>query len=447
MTHSTSSNPGKVLILGAGLVTRPIVRYLLDNGFNVTVATRTVSKAEALVGGRPGGTALAFDIDDETALSKLTLAHDLTVSLLPATHHVKVARACLAAGRHLVTTSYVSEEMRSLDSEVVAKGLLFLNELGLDPGIDHMSAMKVIHEVREKGGKVVEFSSYCGGLPAPEANDNPWGYKFSWAPRGVLIAATNGARYLKGGKLVDVAGKDLFKHSETLEVAGMRFEAYPNRNSMGYIDLYGLHSLKTMFRATLRNPGHCSAWLKLVSSGLLGLDREMELKGVSRREFLGRVLGCSAGEVESTLMNRFNVQKDDPFMLRLDFIGLFSDAPVGMDRAVPLDAMAHMMSEAMIYKNGERDMCVLHHSFTAEYPNRVREMITSTLVDFGIPHGDTSMSRGVSLPPAVAVKLILNGKIDLKGVRIPVDREIYVPILRELEELGIKMTEEWHAAV
>ncbi len=242
----------KILVLGAGLVARPPIRYLLDQpGFSVTVASRTRSKAEQLIEGRPNGTAMAFDVSDLDRLEELIPQHDLAISLLPYTHHVTVARSCLAHGKHMVTTSYVSDAMRALDGEARAAGLLFLNEIGLDPGIDHMSAMKIIHSVQKAGGAIVSFKSYCGGLPAPEANDNPLGYKFSWAPRGVLLAARNAAKYRKDGRLVEVPGPELFTDCHLLDLgdelarAGCPresgvFEAYPNRDSLSYIETYGL---------------------------------------------------------------------------------------------------------------------------------------------------------------------------------------------------------------
>ena len=264
----------KILVLGAGLVSRPMVRYLLDvPDFEVTVATRTVSKAQELVAAHPRGKAIPLLVDDEAALGRLVSESDLAVSLLPYTYHVKVASHCLKYRKPLVTTSYVSDAMRALDGQAKAAGLIFLNEIGLDPGIDHMSAMKIIHDVQKAGGKVASFMSYCGGLPAPEANDNPLGYKFSWSPKGVVMAGRNDARYLKDGREVSVPGADLFGHRWPLKVAeGFEFEAYPNRNSLPYVEIYGLAGVKTMLRGTLRNFGWCETLKAIADLGVLKDD-------------------------------------------------------------------------------------------------------------------------------------------------------------------------------
>jgi saccharopine dehydrogenase-like NADP-dependent oxidoreductase len=264
----------KILILGAGLVSRPMVRYLLDvPDFEVTVASRTVSKAQELVGAHQRGRALALNVDDDAALGRLVSESDLAVSLLPYTYHVKVANHCLKHRKPLVTTSYVSDAMRALDGQAKAAGVILLNEIGLDPGIDHMSAMKIIHDVQKAGGKVASFMSYCGGLPAPEANDNPLGYKFSWSPKGVVMAGRNDARYLKDGKEVFIPGPELFGNRWPLKVAdGYEFEAYPNRNSLPYIETYGLKGVGTMLRGTLRNPGWCATLKAIADLGVLKDD-------------------------------------------------------------------------------------------------------------------------------------------------------------------------------
>jgi len=264
----------KILVLGAGLVSRPMVRYLLDvPDFEVIVASRTVSKAQELVGNHPRGKAVALNVDNDADLEKQVGAADLAVSLLPYTYHVKVAGYSLKYRKPLVTTSYVSDAMRALDERAKAAGVILLNEIGLDPGIDHMSAMKIIHAVQNAGGKVASFMSYCGGLPAPEANDNPLGYKFSWSPKGVVMAGRNDARYLKDGKEVFIPGPELFGNRWPLRVAdGYEFEAYANRNSLPYIETYGLKGVRTMLRGTLRNPGWCETLKAIADLGVLKDD-------------------------------------------------------------------------------------------------------------------------------------------------------------------------------
>uniref|UniRef100_A0A7C4CEA2 Saccharopine dehydrogenase n=1 Tax=candidate division WOR-3 bacterium TaxID=2052148 RepID=A0A7C4CEA2_UNCW3 len=431
----------RVLVLGAGLVARPMVRYLLDRA-EVVVASRTRAKAEELVRGHERGRAVALFADDAAGLRGLVAEADVVVSLLPYTHHVAVARQCLEMRKHLVTTSYVSDAMRALDGPARAAGLLFLNEIGLDPGIDHMSAMAVIDNVRAEGGRVTSFESYCGGLPAPEANDNPLGYKFSWSPRGVLMAGRNEARYLKDGREVVVPGPELFSRRWTLEVAdGFTFEAYPNRNSLPYIDIYGLQGVGTMLRGTLRNPGWCET-LKAIAD--LGLLRDEPIAGLESLTVAGwlrsRVPGT--GALRKDVAAKLGLDENHPIPGRFEWLGMFEEKPVGLSQGSDLDVLAKLMLERMSYKPGERDMIVLHHRFRAEYPAGRAATIHSTLIDFGIPDGDSAMARTVSLPAAIAVRLMLEGRVSLTGVQIPVMRELYEPVLAELGRLGIVCREE-----
>jgi saccharopine dehydrogenase-like NADP-dependent oxidoreductase len=434
----------KVLLLGAGLVTRPLTRFLLDRGdIELTVASRTVSKAEALIEGRKNGKAVPFDITrEESKLEDLVKASDLAISLLPYVHHVRVADFCIRHGRPMVTTSYVSRAMKDRHEQAGDAGIIVLNEIGLDPGIDHMSAMKIIHGVRGRGGRIVSFKSYCGGLPAPEANTNPLGYKFSWSPRGVLLAAKNPARYLEEGREVNVHREDLFNHYHLLEMPGVgTFEAYPNRDSIPYIDLYGLKDCRTMSRWTLRNVSHCATWKQIVDMDLLS-EEEMDLGGMSYKDFIMKMSGGAPGKSpHEAVRGRLGLGEWSMTVRKLEWLGLFSDRPIPMERAAPIDVVAGIMLEKMRYEPGERDMIVLHHDFVAELPGG-RERITSTMVDHGIPNGDSSMSRTVSLPAAIAAALILDGRIKTRGVAIPVLPEIYEPVLEELKNLGIECREE-----
>ena len=280
----------KVLVLGAGLVAGPTVQYLLDHGFFVTVVSIEAATAEALIKKHPNGRALVMDVNDRLALGELIAGHDLAVSLLPAVMHVMVAEICITKRKHLVTASYVKPEMKALHEAAIEAGVLLLNEIGLDPGIDHMSAMEVIHRAAREGGKVVEFSSSCGGLPAPDANDNPLGYKFSWSPRGVLLAARNSARFLKEGKIVEIPDEELFDHYSTVQIGDLGdFEVYPNRNSLDYIDIYGLHEARGVFRGTIRNVGHCESWRKMVDFGLFD-DKPQAAAGLTYKKFMARLI-------------------------------------------------------------------------------------------------------------------------------------------------------------
>jgi saccharopine dehydrogenase-like NADP-dependent oxidoreductase len=430
----------RVLVLGAGLVSRPLVHYLTDQpDFEVTLASRTVSKAEALVAGRTRGTAVALDVQDEGALETLIADHDLAVSLLPATEHVKVARLCLKHRRHMSTTSYVSPEMKALDAAAAAADLTFLNECGVDPGIDHMSAMRIIHQAEADGAKVVSFRSYCGGLPAPEANTNPIGYKFSWAPRGVLVAATSPGRYLQDGRIVDVPGDELFAEAERVSVpGGGEFEGYPNRDSLPYQELYGLEDVKTMFRGTLRNLGHCETWYHWVKLGLFDTAPREDLAGLTYRRW---IQGIAGGEpAEAALGRKLGVATDHPAIAKLGWLGLFEDEALPMTEGGNVDVMAARMRERCAFGPDERDMIVLQHEFVIEPPKGVRR-VYSTLIDFGIPGGDSAMARTVSLPVAIATRLILQGEVTERGVITPIKPAVYNPILDELERLGIRCEE------
>jgi len=439
-----SSAKKKILVFGAGLVSRPGVRYLLSNkNLIVTVASRTVSKAEKLVEGFANGIAKQVLVDNVESVENLIKENDIIISLLPWVHHLKVANLCLKHNKHMATTSYVSEGMKKLDKEAKSKDLLFLNEIGVDPGIDHMSAMKIIDEVHDEGGKILHFYSYCGGLPAPEDNDNPFGYKFSWSPKGVVLASGNPAKYLENGKIVEIVGKDLFLNKRLDEIEGLgTFEVYPNRDSMPYQDLYGLKDAQTVMRGTYRNIGWCDTLKKIVDLGLIDETPKDNLKGITYKQMMAALVGASKNDdVTAKTAAKVGLAKDDEVIQRLEWLGLFSDEPVP-DFDNYLDILSQRLQEKLYYKEGERDMLILRHKFIVENKNKSRDMITSTMIDFGIPKGDTSMARTVSLPLAIGVKLMAEGKIDLTGVHIATNKEIYEPVLAELEKLNIKMVEK-----
>ena len=434
----------KILLLGAGLVTRPLTQFLLARGdIELTVASRTVAKAEALTEGHRNGRAVPVDITkEEAAVEALVGQANLVISLLPYIHHVKVADMCIAHRKPMVTTSYVSPAMRERDARAREAGIVILNEIGVDPGIDHMSAMKVIHDVERRGGRIVSFMSYCGGLPAPEANTNPMGYKFSWSPRGVLLAAKNASRYLEDGREVNIHSEDLFNHYHLLEVGGTgTFEAYPNRDALPYLDLYGLRHCRTMSRWTLRNISHCETWKQIVDLDLFS-EKEMDLKGVTYRQLMIRMAGGQPDRApQEAVRSRLGLGEWSVTIRKLEWLGLFDDRSIPMEKGAPIDVVGGLMLEKMSYAPGERDMLVMHHVFIAELPGGKKERITSTMVDYGIPRGDSSMSRTVSLPAAIGAAMILDGRITVKGVVIPVLQVIYEPVLEELRKLNIECRE------
>jgi saccharopine dehydrogenase (NADP+, L-glutamate forming) len=433
----------KVLILGAGLVARPLVRYLLDNGYDVEVASRTVSKAVHLIDNHPKGIAKELNLKNEDLLKQEVAGADVVISMVPYTYHTKVARYCINFGKHMVTTSYVSDAMGKLDNEARRAGILILNEMGLDPGIDHMEAMRIIHEVEAAEGEITSFTSYCGGLPAPEANTNPFGYKFSWSPIGVLLAGKNPAEYRKDGKDVYIPSEDLFLNYAKINIEDLgEFEGYPNRNSLPYIDLYGIHSSRNVLRGTLRYVGWCPTMKKIVDLGLLSQE-EADWTGFTHKSFMRELMNNPEEEgMRKALAQHLNIDERSEIIDRLEWLGLLEETPLPKSKASPLDILGERMLEKLQYGEGERDMIILQHTFEAKYSDDREEKIVSTLIDFGIPHSDSSMARTVGLPAAIGTRLILEGKINLTGVHIPVVPEIYRPTLEELRDIGIKFKEE-----
>ncbi|HEX4822878.1 MAG TPA: saccharopine dehydrogenase C-terminal domain-containing protein [Candidatus Polarisedimenticolaceae bacterium] len=412
----------RVVVLGAGLVSGPLVEYFLDAGdVALTVADREIEHAAAAIAGHPRGKAIALAGDDGPALARLLAACDLVVSLLPAPLHAAVAKVAIEARVPMVTTSYVSPEMRALDSAARDAGVIVLNEAGLDPGIDHMSAMRAIERLTAEGRPPTSFRSCCGGLPAPDANDNPWGYKFSWSPRGVLAAGRSAARYLDDRRVVEIPGEELFRSVAPYDVPGLgRFEVYPNRDALAYVATYGLDGIATMFRGTLRWPGWCATLDVVARLGLLDVSPREWRRGTTYAEFMEAFPAPPAEAAH-----------------RLAWAGLFADDPIGVTQAAPIDVLCARLEERMRYRPGERDMIVLRH----ELGSGGRTFVSS-LVAYGGPAA-SAMARTVALPAALAARLILDRRVALTGVRIPVHREIYEPVLNGLQGMGIVFEETW----
>jgi saccharopine dehydrogenase-like NADP-dependent oxidoreductase len=435
----------KILVLGAGMVARPLVSYLLENDFEVISASRTKSKAEKLVKDYPKGSAEELDIEKPEHLEKLEdliKSADLTVSILPYIHHVTVAKLCIKHKKNMVTTSYVSDAMRELDSEAKEAGIIIINESGLDPGIDHMSAMRIIHNVQEQGGKVLSFKSTTGALPSQMANNNPFGYKFSWSPKGVLLASRNSAKWLEDGKEVAIPGEELFENYYIQDVPGVgAFENYPNRNSMPYKDVYGLANAQTVYRGTYRNVGWCETLRNIMALGWLSEEPISDFSGKTYADVTGKLINSqSTDNLEEKVAAYLGLKSYSAIIKRLKWLGLLGSESLPEDKDNPLDYLNVLSLKKMSLDKDDTDMVVMLHEFVAEYPDR-KEYITSTLVDYGIQNGDTSIARTVGIPCAIAVKLVLQGSIQLKGVHIPTKPQIYNPILDELEEHNIKFTE------
>ncbi len=454
-----------ILLIGAGRSASTLIKYLLDHSqkeaWKITVADLSVELAKQKTGNHPNAFPIAFDINNEGQRVNEISKVDLVISMLPATMHLPVAKECLKQKKHLVTASYVSKPMKELDAEAKKAGVIFLNESGLDPGIDHMSAMKVINEVKAKGGTMVTFKSYCGGLVAPESNDNPWGYKFTWSPRSVVVAGQTAegagatAQFLKNGKSKYVPYSRLFSSIETISVDGLgKFDAYANRDSLSYMELYGLQNVKNMLRGTLRMPGYCRAWNAFVQLGLTDDNCKIpDSAEATYAQLIESFLPESKGGSLKKKMAKFLKEKEtSPVMKKLDWLGIFKDQKINLPNASPAAILLDLLMKKWSLKPQDKDMVVMKHEFEysltphsslpGERGRKGRGRITSSLVVIGDDQVNTAMSKTVGLPLGISTKLILNGKINLTGVRIPTVKEIYDPVLAELENLGIRFIEK-----
>ena len=432
-----------VLILGAGLVSKPMIEYLLDHGYKTTVASPMRDRAEEMIAGRPHGQAVDWSMEQCEELDSMVKEHDLTVSLLPYRYHCDVARVCLVNSKPLVTTSYVQPAMQAFDEDARKAGVLLLNEVGLDPGIDHMSAMRIIDTIRAKGGNPEEFYSICGALPAPEAADNPLGYRFSWSPKGVVLASRNGATYLKHGQTVTVEPRYLFRDRFPHFFPGVgELEVYPNRDSVSYIDIYGLKGISTMYRGTYRYKGWCETLDLIKAAGLID-DGDRDFTGYTYRRFTAETAGVPGKDIRAELRNKPGFNPTEKALDALEWLGLFDDEPIGCGVTSPFEVTSDLMIGRMWLRDNDRDMVVMQHLFLASYPDGKKEVISSRMLDFGTPATNTSIARTVALPAAIAVDLILSGVITAVGVHRPVIPEIYNPVLDRLAEAGISMEEEY----
>ncbi len=433
-----------VLILGAGLIARPIIRYLLEKDIKVTVASNTTERSDAMIDGHLNGASVYWEASDEVSLKNLVSKHNLVVSLLPPGFHVMVANHCIAAKVNMLTASYVKPEMQALDEKAKEAGIIILNELGLDPGIDHMSAMRIIDHVHDRSGKIEEFYSICGALPAPEAATNPFRYKFSWSPKGVIMAGNNDGKYLKDGKEVYVPTRDLFKNPIPVDFPEVGLmEVYPNRDSISYIDIYGIPEVKTIQRGTFRFKGWCETLDAMKTMNLISSDM-LNLEGKTYADFVSMLIGeTDSSYVRQKVANYLGVDSGAYALDAMEWLGLFSNELIGRKEDSAYELTSDLMIAKMELGETERDMVVIQHTFLATYPDGTQEVICSRMLDFGTPATDTSVARTVALPAAIGVAMILNGKINLKGVYRPVLPEIYNPILDELETLDIRMIEQY----
>ena len=433
-----------VLILGAGLVSPPLVRYFLPRrDYRLTVASADFSRLLPLIEGQSDRVRVVpLDVSDRAALDELIAAADLVVSLVPAVLLGTVADAAVRAGKPLVSTSYQPPGVEELDARARAAGTILLNEIGFDPGIDHMAVARTLRDIRARGGHVGRFTTAAGGIPAQDANNNPWGYKFSWNPRAVVLAGRNPARFLRDGKVVEIAGEDLFRHHWPcgVEKQGV-FEVYANRDSLVYRDHYELREAEGVFRGTIRYPGWCDTMLAAARLGFFEMSGRTWDAGTTGGSIVASRIGHRGGSLVQALADFLGVDIDSPVITRLEWAGFLSDRALPATAGSPLDLFVSRLAALMHYQPGERDMAMLQYQFDARFPDEHREEIRGGIVLCGDAWGDTAMSRLVSLPAAIAARLILEGKIRAEGAVLPTSPEIYRPVLDELEELGITVTE------
>ncbi len=434
----------KVLILGAGMVANPIIQHLLSKNIELTVAALNIDEAKKMVGNAPNGKAIYWTTDDETALDRMVAENDVVVSLLPYAFHVIVAKHCVKNKKNMVTTSYVKPEMRELDTPAKEAGIIILNEIGLDPGIDHMSAMRIIDKVHAQGGKVEGFYSLCGALPAPESCDNPFNYKFSWSPKGVVLAGNNDAVYLKDGKTIELPTAGLFKNPMTLNFpdVGM-LDIYPNRDSLSYIDIYGIPETTTMFRGTFRFKGWCET-LDVLKALKCTLPEKYDFSGKTFAAAVAMVNGIEDEKnIKMAVAKLLHLDENAYALQAIEWLGLFDNTPMNRKEDSMYEITSDLMIEKMMIQEKDRDMVAMMHIFKASYPDGRTEIIKSRMLDYGSLKTDTAIARTVALPAAIAVEMILKQEIKVKGVHIPVIADIYNPVLDNLEKLNIKMIEEY----
>ncbi len=437
-----------ILVLGAGRSSSALIDYLLRNArveeWRVTVGDVSYEAAANKVKDHPLGRAIAFDIQQADA-GDIIAAMDIVVSLLPAHLHAVVAVKCLQRRKHFVNASYVSAEMRNLHVEARNHSLIFLNECGLDPGIDHMSAMQVIDRIRNAGGEIHSFESFAGGLIAPGTDpENPWQYKFTWNPRNVVMAGQGTAKFLSNGKYRYISYPQLFSRLTPVHVDGHgEYEGYANRDSLQYIETYGLTNIRTMLRGTLRNKGFCSAWNILVQLGCCDDTYLMDGVGkMTHRAFMESFVVDDGGSaVEEKIARQFGLPFNGEELKRLRWSDLFSEEPVGLKTGTPAQILEHIMNKKWRLHPGDKDQIVMWHRFVWSASGHTKE-IHASLVATGVDAMNTAMAQTVGLPLAIATKLILNGKISSAGVLIPTTREFYEPVLSELKALGIELREK-----
>lgn len=431
-----------VLILGAGRVTKPTVDYLTrECGCRVTMAARTLSKAERIVVGNTLAKAVPWEIHREKTLDTLVSGHDIVINMIPKAFHVKIAECCLKHRRHMVTTSYEIPPVKALDHRARERGILILNELGEDPGMDHFATQLLLDGIRDDGGRVFDVHSYGSGLPSFKYNNNPMGYKFSWEPKGVFLAARVPAKYLVRGKPVPVDGDGLFEHFKIVDIEGLgTFESYPNKDVTRYVKPFGLPPDVTFYRGLLRFSGYCNNMRHFLRLDLLNDGETFDWKGKTFRDFAVFLVDAAPHEnVEEKTADFLNVDPMSDIIMRLKWLGMFDPEPITCEIGSKLDVFVELLLKKLNYAPGETDMTIVHVDILAGFPGGYKEHRSVTMLADGEPNGSSAMAKAVGLPPAIAVKLIFEGKIKETGVHMPPTLPyLFKPFIKEMGRYGFE---------
>lgn len=430
----------KVTIIGAGMMAKPIADYLLDTcGYQITMVDMEVSKARKIIANRPHGKAVAITLKQSEDLDPVVKEADIVISMVPKPLHIHAAKSCLRHKKNMLTTSYETPELLALADEVKQKGILILNEMGEDPGIDHLGTQMLLDDIRQEGGKIVDVKSYGSGIPAFEHNNNPMGYKFSWDPRTFFVSAQTGAAYYKNGKRIEVPADPLFKYFRLVDVEGLgTFETYPNKDCEKYLEHFSLPKDVSLYRGLLRHPGYCNNMRYLEEIGLFETKQVEDFENVTYRQFTASLVGREAGgNLEQDVAEFFHLDISADFIHRLKWLGFFDDRPIHIKKGTRQQVLLDRMLEKMSYAPHEKDMVIVHIEVIAEFPGKPGEKRLATMKMEGIPYGDSAMSRAVGLTIAIGARLVLEGKIKAVGAHIPPTIPgLYKPLLQELATFG-----------
>lgn len=437
----------KVLVLGAGRSSSTLIDFLLkhaeSNDWQIVVGDLDKTLATEKINGSSRGAAISFDIFKESDQQKLTSGFDLVISMMPASFHIHVAKICAANGINMLTASYVTDEISAFSDEFEKNGAGLIMEMGLDPGIDHMSAMKVLDRIREAGHDLQAFETFTGGILAPSDDDNPWEYKFTWNPRNVVLAGQGFVKFIQEGRYKYIPYQKLFRRTEMIHIPEYGyFEGYANRDSLKYLDAYKLRGIKTLYRGTLRRVGFCKAWDVFIQLGATDDTYELhDVSNMTHRQFINSFLSYNPDDsVELKLAHYLNLDLESDEMFKLKWLGMFEDELVGLDKGTPAQILEHILKKKWTIEPNEKDMIVMWHKFVYQEGSETKQ-IQSYMAIEGEDAINTAMSKTVGLPLAVSAQLILQEKMSPKGVHIPTDKEIYEPVLNELESHGITFKE------